>query len=140
MQRRTFLASSMGIAAAAPLAAQSASSASNVAGANDRIRVALIGCGGMGSGDLGDFLKIKGVECVALCDPDDRHVAEAAKNVVAPVQSTSGLFTTRDFRRVLERQDVDAVIVATPDHWHALADGARPARPARTSTSRSRSR
>jgi predicted dehydrogenase len=120
MQRRSFLASSIGLAAAGPLAAQTASSASNVAGANDRIRIALIGCGGMGSGDLGDFLKVKGIECVALCDPDDRRTARAAKNVVEPVQSTSGLFTTRDFRRVLERKDIDAVIVATPDHWHAL--------------------
>lgn len=121
MRRRNFLLGSAGAGlTASALGAQNAGAASNVAGANDRIRVALIGCGGMGSGDLRDFLKIKNTECVALCDPDDRQAAKAAKNVVEPVHSTSGLFTTRDFRKVLDMKELDAVIVATPDHWHAL--------------------
>ena len=123
MRRRSFIKSSFaaaGMTAARPVVAQTANSASRVPGANDRIRVALIGCGGMGSGDLEDFLKIKNTECVALCDPDDRQVGRAAKNVVEPVHSASGLFTTRDFRKVLDIKELDAVIVATPDHWHAL--------------------
>ncbi len=119
MRRRSFIQSSLAAAgvSAAPLSARGAA---NVIGANDRIHVALIGCGGMGSSDLRDFLRIKNTECVALCDPDDQQVARAAKKIVQPVHNTSDLFTTRDFRKVLDLKDLDAVIVATPDHWHAL--------------------
>jgi predicted dehydrogenase len=91
-----------------------------VAGANDRIRVALIGCGGQGAFDLRNSLRIKNVQCVALCDPDDRQVERVAKGVVQPVHSTADLLMVKDFRKVLELKDLEAVIVATPDHWHAL--------------------
>jgi len=77
-------------------------------GANDRIRIGVIGVGGMGQNHVGP-------DTVALCDVDDGHLADARKRV------TQGEpFLTRDFRRVLDRKDVDAVIIATPDHWHAL--------------------
>ena len=98
-----------------------ASSADQVAGANDRIRIALIGCGGMGRGDLRDFVKVPGVQCVALCDVDDAQAAVAQKEVLdADTVKQTPELVTRDFRRVLDRKDIDAVIVATPDHWHAL--------------------
>ncbi len=118
MRRRSFIqgaAAVAGMAAGRPLAAQTG----KPAGANDRIRLALIGCGGMGRYDLRDMLRVKNTECVALADPDDSQVARALSEI-EPVQSTSGIFTARDFRKVLERPDLDAVIVATPDHWHAL--------------------
>jgi predicted dehydrogenase len=92
---------------------------SKVMGANDRIRVALIGCGGMGRGDLRDFLRIKNVRCVALCDVDDAQSSKAAADVEGQGFERPNL-VTRDFRRILEEKDLDAVIVATPDHWHAL--------------------
>ncbi len=77
-------------------------------GANDRIRIGVIGVGGMGQNHVGP-------DTVALCDVDDGHLADARKRV------TQGEpFLTKDFRRVLDRKDVDAVIIATPDHWHAL--------------------
>jgi predicted dehydrogenase len=99
----------------------SASSADQVAGANDRIRIALIGCGGMGRGDLRDFVKLPGVQCVALCDVDDAQSGIAQKEVLdADAVKQKPELVTRDFRRVLDRKDIDAVIVATPDHWHAL--------------------
>src|SRR5262249_17682548 len=124
--RRKFLKDTLGAASAAALAAPAASattaaSAARVEGANDSIRIALIGCGGMGRANLRDFTKLPGIQCVALCDVDDAQVAKAQKDVLDAegVKQTAEL-TTRDFRRVLDRKDIDAVIVATPDHWHAL--------------------
>jgi predicted dehydrogenase len=124
--RRKFLRTSMSAGAAGAVVAAtgtrtSAASQDRVVGAGDRIRVALIGCGGMGRADLRDFLKVKGVECVALCDVDDAQVAKTQEEIldVETVRQKPDL-TTRDFRRVLDRKDVDAVIVGTPDHWHAL--------------------
>lgn len=96
------------------MGAFSALSASRVWGANDRVRVGLIGCGGQGSGDWRNFLAQPDVSPVAVCDvydPFRDRAAQMAKEKVAQY---------KDFRRMLERTDVDAVIVATPDHWHAL--------------------
>lgn len=90
----------------------------SVFGANDRIRVGLIGCGGMGRGDLATFLANKEVDCPIVCDVDDRQAARA--RVLVEETRGNSPDTVRDFRRVLDRKDVDAVIVATPDHWHAL--------------------
>ena len=95
-----------------------AASQDRVAGANRRPRVALVGCGGMGTTDLRAALRL-GAQCVALCDVDDEQVRKVAERVKSDFDQTPAL-TTRDFRRVLDRQDVDAVIIATPDHWHAL--------------------
>lgn len=124
--RRKFLEDSLGLGAVAstalhsdPLMAQTASSASKVIGANDRIHVALIGCGGMGRGDLRDFLRVKNVECVGLCDVDDAQVKEAIK-VIEKSDQKAPSFSTRDFRKIVEMKELDAVIVGTPDHWHAL--------------------
>src|SRR6478672_2335527 len=89
--RRKFLQDSVGLSAAGSvlltsnsLMAGTAASNSRVLGANDRIRIALIGCGGMGRGDLKDFLRVKNVECVALCDVDDSQIAKAAKEILEP--------------------------------------------------------
>jgi len=88
------------------------------AGANSKVRIALIGSGGMGRGDLACFLRNPEVECPIICDVDDAMTAQGLKIVEKQRGYTPE--TTRDFRRVLDRKDVDAVIVATPDHWHAL--------------------
>jgi len=96
-----------------------AASADKVLGANDRIRVGLIGCGGQGRADLRQMLKIKNIECVALCDVDDEQTARAVKMVQTEASQNPSL-TTRDFKRVLDDKDIDAVIIGTPDHWHAV--------------------
>jgi predicted dehydrogenase len=96
-----------------------AASSARILGANDRIRVALIGCGGQGSGDLRAMLRIKNVDCVGLCDVDDAQTAKTAKSVSEQYSQTPSVLT-RDFRNILDEKDVDAVIIGTPDHWHAL--------------------
>jgi predicted dehydrogenase len=125
--RRRFLRDSAAGVAGASLAALGAENATTitarsqdkVAGANRRLRVGLIGCGGQGSGDLRAMLRSGRVECVALCDVDDAQSGEARGNVEKNFNQKPDLIA-RDFRRVLDRKDVDAVIVGTPDHWHAL--------------------
>jgi predicted homoserine dehydrogenase-like protein len=114
--RRTFLKASVASAAGAGLAASralnlTAASQDRVEGASRRIRVGLIGCGGMGVNDLRAMLR-SGVQCVALCDVDDEQSARARESVSKDFNQTVE-FVTRDFRRVLDRTDVDAVIVGT---------------------------
>jgi predicted dehydrogenase len=123
--RRGFLkgAFGAGVGGASLLGGSAATAASSaaVAGANDRIRIGLIGCGGMGQSNLRDFVKLPGVQCVALCDVDDAQVAKTQQEVLdAEGVGQKAELKARDYRRVLERKDIDAVVVATPDHWHAL--------------------
>jgi predicted dehydrogenase len=81
--------------------------------ANDRVRVALIGAGGMGTADAESSQEVPGVELVAVSDIYDGRLARARE------RWGSHLFTTRDYREVLARGDIDAVLIATPDHWHS---------------------
>jgi predicted dehydrogenase len=93
--------------------AAAAASPRGVLGANERIGVALIGCGGRGAQLWPHFLQRGGVEPVAVCDVYEPFRLRAAEAAGRP------LAVENDFRRVLDRRDVDAVIVASPDHWHA---------------------
>jgi len=85
--------------------------------ANDQINVALIGCGDMGKFDLADMLVHPEVHCVALADIDSRRLAATAGEMAAKNGKKPELYG--DYRKVLDRKDVDFVIIATPDHWHA---------------------
>ncbi|MDA2939298.1 Gfo/Idh/MocA family oxidoreductase [Acidobacteria bacterium AH-259-A15] len=85
---------------------------------NDKIHVALIGSGGMGKGDLRDFLRIDEVECLAIADVDQGRLAEGIDLVEQRRDKSPDAY--QDFRRIIDRKDIDVVIVATPDHWHAL--------------------
>jgi predicted dehydrogenase len=121
--RRTFIREAAAGAAGAAVVttgrtAMTAASQDRVAGANRRVRVGLIGCGGQGNADLRAALRL-GAECVALCDVDDDQTAKTKARIEKDFSAAPALLT-RDFRRVLERQDVDAVIIGTPDHWHAI--------------------
>lgn len=119
VSRRNFLRQSSVFAAGLPLAGGLVlSPLPRAAAASEKVRVALIGSGGMGRGDLATFFLSPEVDCPVVCDVDDKQLAEAVKLVKDKRNATPD--TVKDFRRVLERKDVDAVVVATPDHWHAL--------------------
>ena len=83
-------------------------------------RVGLIGCGWYGKCDLFRLLQVAPVEVVSLCDVDKRLLAEAADMVAARQRSKKKPRTYGDFRQMLREKDLDVVLIATPDHWHAL--------------------
>ena len=123
VNRRSFISSATvasgvvtGTAGGAKVA--SIRSSSRGVSANSNIPVGLIGCGGMGRYNLRDFLKVDEVECLALADVDTEHSQETAEIVQERRQHRPD--TYQDFRHLLDRDDLDVVIVATPDHWHAL--------------------
>jgi predicted dehydrogenase len=110
--RRTFLKTST--FATAGVLAFSRSTYASVIGANDRIRFGVIGCGGMGTGHLGSLVKrsdADNIKVLAVSDVYQRRLTRA-KGIC---QGDGSL----DYRRLLERTDLDAVLIATPDHWHA---------------------
>jgi len=90
-----------------------ARSASRVLGANDRIVMGLLGAGGRGRGVMGIFLKNPGVEFAAICDIYEPNI-ETARAIAGP--DAVGTF---EYREVLDNKEINAVYIATPDHWHA---------------------
>jgi hypothetical protein len=111
--RRTFLSTgaAAGLAGASALALPRFARA---AGANDTINVGVIGCGGRGNELIKKINEVDGVRIVALCDPDSARTAAAAKDIDGAKEFT-------DVRQLLDEGDVDAVAVATCNHWHCLA-------------------
>src|SRR5688572_7667926 len=107
VSRRRFLNSAAGAAAAL-----TAASYSKLLGAADRTRLALIGCGSRGQHVMGLFQMDASVEVVGLCDVFEDQVQGAKKNA-------AGAQGHAEHREVLARKDVDCVLIATPDHWHA---------------------
>lgn len=107
--RRTFHKVAVGT-----VAALSASSYRAVAGANEQIRLGFIGVGNRGDQLIDAFLPHKDCRAVALCDVYEPYLPAANKKVGGQCQ----LF--KDYRRLLDLKDVDAAVIATPDHWHAL--------------------
>ena len=83
---------------------------------NDKIHYGVIGCNGMGWSNMRAHLAIDQVECVALCDVDDSVLERRAADVESARGKKPKLY--KDYRKLLEQDDVDAVIIGTPDHWH----------------------
>ena len=111
MERRTFVLSSAGtMLAGRMLSGQSP---------NDTVRVAVLGVNGRGVDHIGGFCNLKNVDVAVLCDPDQnvsrKRAAEFEKKYGRPVR------TETDLRRVFDDKNIDAVSIATPNHWHALA-------------------
>jgi predicted dehydrogenase len=116
MDRRDFLRASAAAGAGLLLANDTPVTAAD----GKPLRVGLIGCGWYGKCDLTQLLKIAPVEVMSLCDADAKMLAEAAEIVAQRQPSKKKPRTYRDYRDMLREKDLDAVEVATPDHWHAL--------------------
>src|SRR5258708_3116648 len=87
-------------------------------GAGDKLVLGLIGCGGMGANDMRQLMKKPEVQIAALCDVDKNRMPNDITAVTEKYSKAPELFG--DYRKMLERKDIDAVIIGTPDHWHAL--------------------
>jgi len=92
----------------------SAAAYSRILGANDRVQLGLIGAGSRGTGDMGNFVRAGNVDVAALCDVYAANLDRAKTGAAAANAKT---FT--DHRRLVEMKELDAVLIAVPDHWHA---------------------
>ncbi|MBP6964527.1 MAG: Gfo/Idh/MocA family oxidoreductase [Armatimonadetes bacterium] len=125
MNRREFLETSgkaalgvgLGVTVAGALATPARAQAPRV-GANDKILMGAIGVGGMGTGNMNAFMEQPEVEVVAVCDVDSNFLNRAAGMVEGKYGRKPKAF--KDFRELLDMKEIDAVMIGTPDHWHAL--------------------
>src|ERR1700753_345434 len=114
MNRREFLhTTAFGLAAAALAPAQEYDR-------EKRRRVGLIGCGWYGKSDLFRLVQVSPVEIVSLCDVDSTMLSNAADMSAARQRSKKRPRTYSDYRKMLAEKDLDLVLIAPPDHWHAL--------------------
>ena len=111
MNRRDFLASTAVLAGSAAVRGLSASP-------SDTVRMAVVGCGGRGGSHVGAWPKLPNVEIVALCDVDEAHIAAKLKTLESAGLKKPATYV--DFRKLLEDKSIDAVSIATPNHWHTL--------------------
>lgn len=109
MTRRTFAKGTAALGAAL-----SATSFAQAKGANERIRLGFIGVGNRGSQLLDAFLVHDDMEVAVCCDVYEPYLERARQKVGRSID------TCVDYRRIIERDDIDAVVIGTPDHWHAL--------------------
>ncbi len=134
LSRRTFLIHSAAAGTALTAQILTAPAVLSAGGANDRIRVGFIGVGNRGSQLLQGFMAQKDCQVAALCDVYEPYLARDRSQVAPEIIQSIGpglvprmdekfdgpVNRYRDFRRLLEQKDLDAVVIATPDHWHAL--------------------
>jgi predicted dehydrogenase len=123
--RRNFLKSTSAVAAAAPFILPSRIWSADVK-PNDRITMGFIGMGKQNQYLLRHFMNLKGTQAVAVCDVDTTRRQDARKRVEGfyadknEAASFKGCEDYNDYQKLLARDDIDAVCIATPDHWHAL--------------------
>ncbi len=118
IERRDFIKTTLATAGAGAVLNQ-APALGQVLGASDRVIIGVIGIGGMGRANLRDFLAQPGVQLAAVCDVHPESLAEAHKDerISKAVEKAT---KHKDFRELLDNKEINAVIISTPDHWHAL--------------------
>ena len=115
--RRQFLGRTLA-AAGAGFAIGGTKSSGRVIGANDTIRIGVAGLNGRGGSHVDEFSKMKGVEITYLIDPDSRTYGKHLKKLASKPGAAPK--TVKDVREALEDKELDAISIATPNHWHAL--------------------
>ena len=118
INRRTFIQSSSAMVAGLAISAQTVASAAKRVAPSDMLNVALIGCRNMGWNNLYAILQHGGVKCLALCDID-RNILNSRAAELNKMQA-GNVDTYGDYRKILDRKDIDIVVIGTPDHWHCL--------------------
>jgi predicted dehydrogenase len=121
--RRRFLQQSSALAGGAillPAFGRRSFSLSPSVAPSDQLNLGAIGLNGMGWADLSAALKLPGVNVVALCDVDRNVLDKRLKDLEKMGVNTGKIKTYGDYRKLLEQKDIDAVIIGTPDHWHAM--------------------
>src|SRR6202142_4105377 len=108
MDRRHFLMGAAAVAAGKRM----------VAAPSDTVRMGLIGCGGRGGSHLREWTTLPNVELVAISDVDQSHMAGFVKRVESSGKKAPQGF--QDMRKILDDKSIDAISIATPNHWHAL--------------------
>jgi len=116
--RRRFLKSA-GLAVAGPSVLASTALGQGTPPASERIVMGTIGCGGQGTGDMQGFMGFQEVQMVAVCDVVPQH-RQRARDLVNRRYGNQDCTMYNDFRELLARRDIDAVLIGTPDHWHAI--------------------
>jgi predicted dehydrogenase len=116
MNRRDFLRASSAAGLAFSIGGKYASGFTS----REAKRVGLIGCGWYGKADLLRLIQVAPVEVVSLCDVDKKMLADAAQTVAGRQASKKTPRIYADYREMLKEKDLDIVLIATPDHWHAL--------------------
>lgn len=109
MNRRHFLMTTAAVAT---------TTSSMLASANDTVRIAVVGCGGRGMSHVNAWTSLPNVELVALCDPDQSHLDKYVKTIVDKGKKKPDTYA--DVRKLLEDKNIDAISIASPNHWHAL--------------------
>lgn len=117
--RRSFLKTT-GLGVAGGFALQWGAEAARAKGVSDRVHLGVIGCGGRGSGVARQFADAEGCEVTTVCDPDAGRAGKLAESLTG-VKGNRKPRVAKDLREMLDDSTVDAVLIATPDHWHAPA-------------------
>jgi predicted dehydrogenase len=116
---KTAMAGTAGLAVGGKLLASDAGSYKSISRANELIRIAVIGCNSRGASMAGTFARQKNTEVIYICDVDDVAMQKGIKSVKEVTgKEPKGI---KDFRKILDDKDLDAVYIAAPDHWHAPA-------------------
>jgi len=119
LKRRDFLRRSAAAVAFPYIIGSSSLARADKTNPSDKVTVGCIGVGGMGTGNLRGFLNTKDFQVVAVCDVDKNH-RDWAKKLVDDKYGNTDCATYNEFEKVLARKDIDAVMLALPDHWHGI--------------------